>query len=281
MLLGLDAINEQNDVLHLLLQSLSGGVEVRDIDGLDPVKANLSSSSFAMLDGEEVQGSKLPGRNIVITLGLSTSWLGSSISARRTMLYEWFMPGAEVTLRFNSDDMQQVEIKGNVETTVSPRFTKDPTMQISVFCPQPDFVSTVSYTYEGLSTANAYSSDQIDYKGNRPSGVQIDYDADIAQEWVTFGFGQPNTHGQQILENIMNFRGSLAAGDDLIIVTRPREKRITRFNPTTLFTSMLYAISPDSEWLTMLPGGISVNVNDATGGNPYSISYLERYGAIG
>ncbi len=78
-------------------------IQIRDVQGLGPVKANVNTSPFGSFDGEAYTGSSVGKRNIVLTLGLNPNWKDQSITSLRQLLYTYFMPKRAVTLRFFSD----------------------------------------------------------------------------------------------------------------------------------------------------------------------------------
>src|SRR5438128_1459277 len=52
---GVQIFSSKGETLTLMLADISQGYTIRSIDGLDPVKANVVSSSFANQDGEQYQ----------------------------------------------------------------------------------------------------------------------------------------------------------------------------------------------------------------------------------
>ena len=51
-------VNSRGLQLNLPLSDISGGIVVRNIDGLDPTKATLVSSGFANQNGEQYHSSR-------------------------------------------------------------------------------------------------------------------------------------------------------------------------------------------------------------------------------
>ena len=99
MLTAVEAFTPQGENLFLPLQDSSGGYVVQDIDGLDPVNAQIVSSKFARLEGEQYQSSYREKRNILISLGLEPDYGAAlSVSQLRSRLYDFFMPKSPVRL---------------------------------------------------------------------------------------------------------------------------------------------------------------------------------------
>jgi hypothetical protein len=117
------------------------------ITGIEPVAAAVQTRSYGVNDGEFHTGSKVGKRNIVLTVGLVTS-------DARDLFYAYFLPKNAIKLRLNFDDREFVEIDGYVETTTpGGRFTEMPelpTMQVSIICPKPNFLSELK-TIEGVA----------------------------------------------------------------------------------------------------------------------------------
>ncbi len=95
--------NSRSPVLSLLLGG--GGLntdalQIRNIEGLGPVKASVNTSPFGSVDGESYTGSNVGKRNIVMTLGLNPNWRDQSMASLRQLLYAYFMPKQFVKLRF-------------------------------------------------------------------------------------------------------------------------------------------------------------------------------------
>jgi hypothetical protein len=85
-----EVTNTQGQTLVLPLEAYNDGYLLSEIEGLDPVKATLVSSSFANLDGEQQQSARREARNIVLHLDLLMGY-GIPISALRRNLYIFFM----------------------------------------------------------------------------------------------------------------------------------------------------------------------------------------------
>src|SRR3954470_19978896 len=113
MIYKVEVRSPQGDLLTLELDDISDGLLVKEIKGLDPVKATLVSSSFAQQDGSYYQSSRRENRNIGLVLGLVPDPAVSSVRAVRNGLYRYFMSESAVSLRFFDDeDDLTVDIDG-------------------------------------------------------------------------------------------------------------------------------------------------------------------------
>lgn len=148
-------------------------IHIRDIQGLEPVTAEIATSPFATSDGVLITGSSVGKRNIVLTLGFSPNWDGSqTIATLRQLLYAYLLPKSWTKLRFFSDELPTVEIEGYVESLKPNIFSQDPEVQCSVICPRPDFIDAdaviISGTVDDGTTENV-----IDYIGTVPTGFEL------------------------------------------------------------------------------------------------------------
>ena len=57
--------------------------QIKDIQGLDPVKANIVTSNFANIDGGQFQSSRREMRNLVIKLGIDSFGVGYTVQEVR------------------------------------------------------------------------------------------------------------------------------------------------------------------------------------------------------
>jgi hypothetical protein len=147
-------------------------VQIRKIDGLDPVKASITTSKFGSKDGSFLTGKNLDDRNIVLTLGLNPDWVDWDYSKLRNLVNQYFMTKSIVRLVFDTDEYPEVEITGHVETCVQNPFTKDPEIQVSIICPDPLFVASGVTTI--LQNPNTETPLNIDYPGTVAAGFKLD-----------------------------------------------------------------------------------------------------------
>lgn len=271
-------ITKQGAVLELPLSDYSEGYLVKDIDGLDPVKANLVSSSFANQDGEQYHSSRREKRNIVIKLDIEANTYTGNASDLRRNLYTYFMPESEISMRFYIDAEEFVTIDGVVETLDSPRFTKEPEATISILCFDPDFQVPTPIVYEGTTTWGDIIEAEIVYDGTVETGIkfQIAVDQSLPDGLTIYHRAPDNTF------NVLEFTEPLSAGDVLDISTVSGAKGATLTNAVNGTDSILFGITPQSAWINLFPGTnhirVYVDVEGAT--IPYSITYTEKHGGL-
>src|SRR5574343_287797 len=156
-------------LLTLQLDDASNGYAVADIDGLDPVKATIVSSSFAEMDGSQYLSSRREERNITFRIGFEPNYASMSVRSLRNNLYKFFIPKSYVKLRFYMIDGLIIEISGRVESFEAPLFTQDPIANISVLCFDPDFIETTPIVVNG-NTVSTTTEFNIDYEGTTDTG---------------------------------------------------------------------------------------------------------------
>jgi hypothetical protein len=159
----------------LYLPEVGGGaetdlVQIRNIEGLDPVQAAIGLTPQGSSDGEAFVGANIGTRNIVLTVRPNPDWNTWSPEALRRLLYAYFMPKQKVGLRFLSDDMPDLYIDGYVESFAANMFSKDPEYLASIICENPYFKTTDRVVLTG--SANDADLD-IEYSGNIPGGIKV------------------------------------------------------------------------------------------------------------
>ena len=145
-------------------------IHVRNISGLDPVKASVNTSPFGSVDGASLTGSSVLTRNIVLTLHPNPNWKDWTYEALRRLLYSYFMPKLQVKLVFYSDDMIPVEISGVVEDVSVNIFSKDPELNVSIICPDPYFTALEPTVITGLTNDDPVT---VDYGGTIEAGMHV------------------------------------------------------------------------------------------------------------
>lgn len=280
MLSKVEVITTQGTKLVLSLIDIGNGYVVKDIGGLDPVTATIVSSSFAQKDGTQYQSSRREARNITLKLGLDPRGVPREL---RKQLYSFLMPKSEVVLRFSmdeEDDEVPVVIYGRVESFESQFFTKEPEVDISIMCFDPDFIvpePTVITEYADWDGRPM----PIEYEGSVETGIQfrLEVNRDLSS------FTIENTPGDGI-PRVLTFTYpgvSLIAGDVLDISTVTGNKYVLRTR-NGLTESILYAVTPYSDWVNFYPGlnEFRFNVDYVSGYLPmaYRIEYTTRVGGL-
>jgi hypothetical protein len=273
MLTKVEARNRQGALLSLPLDDVSDGFVLGDVQGLDPVKATLVSSSFAGADGSQYLASRREDRNIKLTIELQPDFITSTVRDLRKNLYNFFMSKSEVNLRFYDSDGLVVEIWGRVETCETALFSPEPAMDISVMCFEPDFLGMVPVTLNGMSVSNETET-LVPYDGTVETGIQFVFNINRPLTEFTFYHRPPDGTVRQ-----MDIAASFIAGDVLTINTVQGAKfaTLTRAGSTS---SLLYAVSPQSTWIEFMQGDNHIRIYATGAAIPYDIVYTTRYGGL-
>lgn len=278
----LDVVNSRGATLSLPLEDISAGFVVRDIQGLGPVKATLVSSSFATMDGAQYHSSRRESRNILLKLGLDPDYALYSVKDLRDQLYNFLMPKTEALFKFNLFDkfsdniIEQVldlEIKGRVESNEPSIFTKEPGVDISILCFDPDFIDPDPVIFEG-NTVDDLTETPLEYKGSVETGVAFTLFPDRSMTEFTVYHRTPEDKLRTIY-----FSHPLVIGDEIEISSILGNKYV-QLKRGGVVSSILYAISPQSDWFELHPGDNNIRVYAEGAPVPFTIEYTTKYGGL-
>lgn len=273
MLTKVEVRTSQGELLILPLEDVSSGFVVSDINGLDPVKATIVTSSFAQLDGSQYHSSKRESRNIILTLELRPDFAVDSVRDLRTLLYQFFMPKSEVDLRFFMLDGLTVDISGRIESFESVLFTDEPQVTISLICFDPDFYDPVPVVLAGNTTSGEEMT-ALEYIGSVETGVILSLNVDRDLTAFEFYHQPPNDALRS-----MEFALPLIAGDTLIITTSPGNKGASLVR-SDVVSSVLYGVSPFSNWIELEPGSNLIRFYAEGAAVPFTLEYTNKYGGL-
>jgi hypothetical protein len=268
-----EVTNRRGNILTLAILEDENPYQIADIDGLDPVQAVLTSSSYAGTDGEAFQFAKRGARNIKIKLDLEPDFMDDTYTTLRQGLYPFFMPKSEINLRFYSDTGLYVDIKGIVEECSSPLFDQDPNVDISIMCYDPDFVDPRMVTVNGVTTSGT-TPIVLNYPGNIETGVVVTLNLNRSLS----GFTIYNVdEGGNILQ--LDFSGTLLDDDILVVSSLKGNKGIT-LTRAGVPSSYLYGRSAQSKWIELGEGLNNFRIYAPGDPIPYVLEYVVRYGGL-
>lgn len=273
MLTKVEVANTQGQTLILPLEDISDGFVVKEITGLDPVKATISSSAFAQLDGATFQGARREIRNMLMKIGIEPDYETTSVQELRQELYAFFMPKTDVTARFFLDDVLFAIIDGKVESCEAAPFAKEPELVASILCFDPNFSSPDSIVFEGNTVADD-TEVVIDYGGTVETGFVFRLLLDRAESAFTIYNRRPD--GTTLS---LDFNLSMLTDDVVEISTLSRRKAAT-LTRAAIDTSVLYAVSPLSKWMPLFPGVNNFRVLASGDPIPYEVEYTPKYGGL-
>lgn len=277
MLTVVEARNRQGALLALPLDDISDGLVLAEVEGLDPVKATIVSSSFAGADGSQYLSARREDRNVKLVVELQPDYITTSVRDLRKRLYNYFMTKAEVNLRFYDSDGLIVEIWGRVESCETALFTQEPTVNVSIICFDPDFLDLNPIQMNGMTSASTTDEAgklHIPYAGTVEAGVKLVLNVDRPLTEFTLYHNPPDGTTRQ-----MDFAESLVAGDVLTISTVFGSKYATLTRAGN-DTPILYGISPQSNWIELMQGDNDLRLYAAGAAIPFNITYTTRYGGL-
>jgi len=257
----------------------SDPVQIRDIDGLGPVKANINTTALASGRGEVLQGTTTGKRNIVLSLGLNPDWAAQTMSSLRQLLYAYFLPEAWCKLRFFSDHLPVVDIEGYVESFEPNIFSQDPEIQVSIVCPKPDFIEADA-TYLSGVVDTGEEEHVFDYLGTVPTGFEMRVESSAENVAYTGNLAVivksptvPQTFEVDpiTIDATRNFKLST-------VRNHKRVQNVTTSDGTVL--NRLSAMTDVSVWPELKPGENALTVAAAEAGQTWTLAYFNRYGGL-
>lgn len=273
MLTSVEVRNTAGELLTLSLETVTNGLYIEDIKGLGPVKATIVSSQQSTRDGTQYQSSRRESRNIIITLGLEPDWATEDVQALRERVYNFFMTGEPVRLRFIDSLPRTVDISGRVEDCDTPLFAKENTVDISILCFDPDFGNTTPVVIDGDSV-NDTTETLVTYAGTAKTGVVFTINVDRTISEITIYHRPPDD-----TIRTMEISVPLLAGDILTVSTVVGDKYI-RLNRLGTTSSVLYGRSTQSDWTRLERGANHIRVYITGASVPYTMTYTPRYGGL-
>ena len=153
-------------------------VVIRNVDGLGPVKSDITTTPSGVSRGETFQGAATGKRNIVLTLGLNPDWSTQTMSSLRQLLYAYLMPEQWCKIRINSDELPTTDIEGYVESFEPNMFSQDPEIQVSIINPKPDFIEIDATIFKG-TVDDGSNQHVIDYSGTISAGFEVRVDRTV------------------------------------------------------------------------------------------------------
>jgi hypothetical protein len=252
-------------------------VMIRNIDGLGPVKSDITTTPSGVSRGETFQGASTGKRNIVLTLGLDPNWAIQTMSSLRQLLYAYLMPEQWCKLRFNSDEMPTTDIEGYVESFEPNMFSQDPEIQVSIINPKPDFIEIDATIYRG-TVDDGSNQHVIDYVGTTSSGIEvrIDRTAELIAYSGPLTIKVENSGGIQTItvdpvtvNTIQSFKMSSVQG-------KKRVQAETILDGT--ITNLLK--NKSGVWPELHPGENLVSISAAQPGQSWTLAFFTRFGGM-
>ncbi len=266
-------VQNPGGTLLLPLMDSSGGYVVKDVQGLDPVKATLTSSTLAQVDGAQAQHARREPRNIIMKLGLEPDYAVTSVAGLRSNLYNYLMPKSPVTFALYSDDVLWGTTDAVVESMENNMFTADPQVDVSLICYDPDFYAPAPTVVDG-STVSTSDTQTIAYPGTSDTGIKFTLTFPGTADEIRLYNQRPD----QVLD-ILRITGSFLANDVLTVDTNPGSKKITVTRAGLTF-SVLYYLDPTSTWISLMKGNNLFRAYYSGSAIDFSLEYTAKYGGF-
>lgn len=259
-------------------------IQIRNIDGLGPVKAALASTPYATGRGAYFQGGNTPERNIVMTLGLNPDWTTQTVAELRKLLYGYFMPEQWCELRFFADEYPDVKIEGICESVEPNIFSQDPEIQVSIINHHPDFVEIESVSIDGEVTGALVSGEpteyEIEYDGSTPVGFVLEVRATDANPSYSGRLAIVNESFDQVqtfeLDDV-----TIDATHYVLLGTLENARRIVSIDTgTNLATDLLGQAIVSRDWIQLQPGENVLAVSAEEADLEFNLLYFTRYGGL-
>lgn len=240
------------------------GLFVSKVDGLTPVAKTVNTQPDASGEGEFFVGTQRGKRNIVLTIGMESR--GFDVDFARNQLYGFFYTQGNLRLRFEFDNRDSVEIDGYPETHEGDRFVQDLETQISIICPKPNFIESISRTVHGGSEPNPVMVEVIN-GGDQSIGFLVKVTPSGPLD--DFNVGQLIFHsavpgaipGEYFTSRELEIYAGVASDgywtedDDLWLDTRKGSKSVYFLNRLTgEKQNALRGMTDDSVWPILHPG---------------------------
>lgn len=253
-------------------------IQVRNIEGLDPVKASVSTSPFGSIDGASYTGSSVLSRNIVLTLSPNPDWNIWSYESLRQLLYSYFMPKRITRLVFYSDDMIPVQISGIVESVEVNMFSKDPEIKVSIICPNPYFIALNPIVRTGQTVRPGGATIIVNYNGTIESGMFIKVTSLTAPNptFISIQLGDPQI-------SYFAVEATVDSSKYFEMSSLPMQKFVQNVDINTgVITNLLSKIyiQEGSLWPILQSGENEFCVITNQGVQDWELTYFERFGGL-
>jgi Phage tail protein len=249
-------------------------IQIRNIDGLDPVKASVNTSLYGSVDGAAYVGGSIASRNIILTVHPNPDWDIWSYEALRRLIYSYFMPKQPTRLVFESDDIPPVEISGIVESVEVNPFSKDQEFLISIVCPDPHFTALEPIVLTGQS--NMSEPIIVDYNGNIETGinVKISHVSDPVPNTMEIRIGDPQVRDLAV-------GAGVSASMYFEMNSIAMRKYVQNINiGTGVITNLLSKVFVGSTWPLFQPGENEFFIITDQGVQDWELTYFERFGGL-
>lgn len=283
-MLNLELISPKGDTLKLINNN---SFTLIDAVGITTAKANISSTTVASQDGDNVNNVQGQPRAIELYIRPKPEL---DVETVKREVFKYIKPKLKHKLKMTHNGRITV-IEAIVETIDMPRFTNNVVMQVLLYCSQPYWedaeyiIQTISevlnlhYFPEELGGL-AFPVEGIvmgEYDANRTRIFNNEGDVAVGMEISIFALDTVinptiyNSNGEFIGLNY-----TLSA-NDVVTINTTKGKKEVMLNATT---NLLDKIKPNSTWLQLEIGEneFTIDSDEGTEGNTYfELQYKQHY----
>jgi len=254
-------------------------IHIVSIDGLDPVKASVSTMTLSDTDEGIVTGTEVPSRNIVLTLRPDPDWSNWTPEQLRRLIYAYFIPKSQVRLVFYTDELDSVEIFGTVESCSYNQFIKDPEYQISIICSDPYFKAIEATEISGtvIEPEDWPPSEPITIEGDIPVGFELKLSSGYDSGELTVQVGDPSISTFHLIVS------TLPNPNIFEMNSKPLRKFVRTVEiDTGIITNLLGSLEPGygSVWPILRPGDNLFAVMGSMVGDAWELKYFPKFGGL-
>lgn len=270
---------------RLDLTNERGGIYLDRVEGLNPVKAELSSSSSPFFDGARLNNVRIGVRNIVIYLELC-----KNVEQNKALLYQLFRKKKEGTLYYKSAE-RDVYIKGYVEDITPDQYSNPVTVQIVIVCFDPFFTDA-----QAIVTEIARNIPALHFKlaitAPRPFGIfserttqTITNDGDERLGMIIHVYASGRAEIPKIYNDetgeFFELGMEFMAGDEIVINTTQGKHGVTLIRAAQEF-NIFNAITRGSTWLQLDVGENTFGATAELGADllRFTLTAAERYEGV-
>lgn len=256
------------------------GFLITSVTGLNDPQIEIASQNYTTYDGSDVGNLHVTQRNIVMNIVFyEDNTEKISIEDLRWKLQSYFPPKTELSF-YAINDHGSFSIKGYVETCDVNIFTKQEGAQISILCPDPNFIlenannTTVIGTIEPIfhfpvsiesfelidkslefGFIKKYPSTSVIYKGSSVTGIIIKIE--IKTNVISNLRINNVTRGEYIVIDYAKLNelvgGNFQKYDEITIDTRKGKKSVTLLRNAVSY-NILNACLPVKKWPQLQTG---------------------------
>lgn len=254
--------------------------QVTAIDGLGPPELNVTLSDTHTSSGVYV-GRRAQGRQIVLLVKLNPDYLGGqTISDLRYKIYGLLSPGLDpldqsVTFSLLYLNEPVLRTVGYVQKIEIVPFDKEPRAQIVIECLSPylEKPEMVDLT-DSIPDSNFWD---FTYDGLAPTGIE--FEVSFPNALSIFTIRLDDEFGNNYA--IMDFKGSFAANDHLVVNTNKKSRFVgVRQGPSGPFYKGVSILSSASQWITLRGGTHRIVTNNPSEFDWVYFRYVDRYWGI-